>query len=134
MFISCRGLKNLNNLYISDPQVFIYEEKDHQKKLLGHTEVIRKNLNPDFTTTIRTNYFFNRNQELLIEVNDANESVLGKVTELALKGERKETFIGGVKTTLSKLMGSPNCISKLDIYRDTHHNGKVIIFIDKVRT
>ena len=29
LFISCRDLKNLNNLYISDPQVFIYEEKDH---------------------------------------------------------------------------------------------------------
>ena len=60
-------------------------------------------------------YHFNKIQTLLINVYDSNESLMGKLTEIALTGQRKENFMGSVRTSLSKLMGAPNSLSKLVI-------------------
>jgi hypothetical protein len=98
LHISCRGLKNLNNVYLSDPQVYVYSGTKNQPVLIGHTEVIKHNLNPDFTTRIKLTYHFNKVQDLLIYVYDANESIVGKLTELVTTGDRKENFMGSCST------------------------------------
>ena len=54
--ISCRKLKNLDVFSKSDPQVHVFE--NNQK--VGQTEKISNNLNPDFSTTIKINYFFEK--------------------------------------------------------------------------
>ncbi len=49
--ISCRNLKNLDILSKSDPkvEVFIKDPKSGNFKLIGETEVINNDLNPDFS-------------------------------------------------------------------------------------
>jgi hypothetical protein len=56
LFISARNLKNLNNIYQSDPECYVYMSNDNDEnhsQLMGHTEVSKHNLNPDWKDTIR---------------------------------------------------------------------------------
>lgn len=69
----------------------------------------------------------------MIRVYDVNESFIGKLEDWVTVGEEQENLMGGCQTTLSKLMGAPNCLSKIPIYRDGQYQGTVVIFIDKVR-
>lgn len=60
--ISCRGLKNLDVMSKSDPQVEVYIKDKSAKAwtLIGKTERINNNLNPDFATVIECDYFFEK--------------------------------------------------------------------------
>lgn len=67
-------------------------DDDHDEahsELIGHTEKVKHNLNPDWRDTIRATYFFNRHQRLRFEVFDGNDSIIGQLTELAISGEKK---------------------------------------------
>lgn len=48
-------------------------------------------------------------------------------------GEKKDGFMGSCKTTLSKLMGAKDCVSKLGLLRHETYEGYAMVFIDKVR-
>lgn len=102
--------------------------------LIGHTEAIKHNLDPDFKTSIKMTYHFNKVQKLLIYVYDANESIVGKLTELVTTGERKENYMGSCKTHLSQLMGAKDSLSKLVLQKEgSVYEGTVVVFVDKVR-
>jgi hypothetical protein len=65
LYISCRKLKDLDIRSKSDPQVEVWvrdsKERDPRKwNFVGKTEVIRNNLNPDFSIFILCDYYFER--------------------------------------------------------------------------
>ena len=60
LFIAGRKLKDLDAFSKSDPQCRVYEMINNLWILRGSTEQIKNNLNPDFTTTITLNYFFEK--------------------------------------------------------------------------
>ena len=64
--ISCRGLKNKDTFSKSDPFVVVSEDKS----FIGKTEVIKDNLNPVFTLSIPTKYYFEKVQRLTFEIRD----------------------------------------------------------------
>ena len=110
------------------------EGADKKPQLVGHTEVSKHNLDPDFRQTIQMEYYFNRVQNILIYAYDANESIVGKVTELVVVGDRKENFLGSARSSLTKLMGSPGGVTKLNLTRDgSLYEGTVVVFVDKAK-
>lgn len=62
--ISGRKLKDLDAFSKSDPQCMVYEKVNNQWVMIGKTEQIMNNLNPDFKTCICMNYFFEKAQDL----------------------------------------------------------------------
>ncbi len=63
MTISCRSLKNLDITSKSDPKVEIYlKEGGHGAKwfLIGETEIVNNNLNPDFSKQLDIKYEFEK--------------------------------------------------------------------------
>ena len=60
LYISGRKLKDLDVFSKSDPLCRVREWNGNSWKLLGETEVIKNNLNPDFTKKITINYFFEK--------------------------------------------------------------------------
>jgi hypothetical protein len=60
--ISCRNLVDLDLLSKSDPEVHVFLKDSHSKNysLIGKTEMILNNLNPDFTKTFTIDYYFER--------------------------------------------------------------------------
>ncbi len=61
---SCRNLADLDTFSKSDPQVhvLIKDSRASQYYLVGKTEMIKNNLNPDFVTTIKIDYYFEKEQ------------------------------------------------------------------------
>ena len=93
-FISCRNLADLDIVSKSDPEVhvFLRESKTKNYTLIGKTEMILNNLNPDFTKHFTIDYFFEKEQWIKFEVYDVD------YTELE--------HIGTCETTLSRIMSS----------------------------
>ncbi len=54
LMISCRKLKNMDMMSKSDPRVvvFLRTSNTQQWSRIGVTEIVRDNLNPDFSTVI----------------------------------------------------------------------------------
>mmetsp|Transcript_18665 Transcript_18665/g.23697 ORF Transcript_18665/g.23697 Transcript_18665/m.23697 type:complete len:307 (+) Transcript_18665:145-1065(+) len=131
--IKCRDLKNRDLISKSDPFCVVHldEEEDQynnsedsddddgisslrlskkpseRSKKIGTTEVIKDNLNPDFTTTFVTNFIFEERQTLIVRVYD--EDVKGD-PDLS-----KHDYLGAAAVTLGKLMSSRGHIVKLPI-------------------
>ena len=51
----------------------LWELKGNQKMKRGQTECILDNLNPEFVTTIDVAYFFEENQNFILDVYDADD-------------------------------------------------------------
>ena len=62
IFISCRKLKDLDLMSKSDPYVTvsIRDSKSQHYSMIGKTEVVMNNLNPDFTKFFTIDYYFER--------------------------------------------------------------------------
>ncbi len=60
--ISCRKLKDLDTFSKSDPEVhvFLRDSKTKNYGLIGKTEMILNNLNPDFTKTFTLDFYFEK--------------------------------------------------------------------------
>jgi hypothetical protein len=73
MSFSCRALKNLDIMSKSDPvlEVYLYNKSltDPWVKV-GETEQINNSLNPDFSTAIEVDYYFEKTQKILFRVWD----------------------------------------------------------------
>ena len=95
LHVSCRKLKNLDILTKSDPQVIFYVQNERTKKWIeyGKTEMIKDNLNPDFTHYFTVAYQFEKHQKLRFEVLDVD---IGSTSE----------FIGYIETSMGQVMGS----------------------------
>ena len=90
--ISCRGLRDLDIVSKSDPQVFIYIRDSYHDKYheVGRTEMIRDTVNPDFVKKVILNYNFEMVQKIRFEVWDIDP--VGK------------DFLGGMDTTLADIV------------------------------
>ena len=60
--ISCKNLVDLDIFSKSDPEVHVYLKTGKQGSymLIGKTEMILNNLNPDFVTTFTLDYYFEK--------------------------------------------------------------------------
>jgi hypothetical protein len=92
--LSCRNLQDLDTFSLSDPEVHVYLKTGKQGNyaLLGKTEMVLNNLNPDFVKTFTLDYFFEKEQWIKFEVYDVDN------TELE--------HIGNCETTIAKIMSS----------------------------
>jgi hypothetical protein len=92
LFISGRKLKNLDILSKSDPRCSLFEMINNKWVLKGKTEMQNNQLNPDFTTSITIDYFFEKTQKLKFVMEDGDTSTSSEE-------------IGVVETTLAGIMG-----------------------------
>ncbi len=60
LYISARNLKNLDVFTKSDPRCEVQEFVNNKWVVIGKTETINNNLNPDFKTSITMSYYFEK--------------------------------------------------------------------------
>jgi len=95
IFISGRKLKDKDLFSKSDPMVKMFIRTGNNNfVLVGKTEVIKNDLNPNFKTPLKCDLVFEMKQEVRFEVVDSDGS--------------SEDPIGEVQTTLGKLAGAKN--------------------------
>ena len=121
LFLSCRKLKNMDILSLTDPQILLYIDKNGKWTQFSETEAIDDNLNPDFAKTIIIDFHFEIKQKLRFEIID-------------IDGPNKSNFIGEVFTTLGELVGAKNQTSIWDIKDKNHIHGKLIVRCESVKT
>lgn len=95
IYISCRGLVDLDVMGKSDPfvELFTKTEKESTWFSLGQSEVVWNDLNPDFTKVFRANYFFEKNQFLRAEIYEHDDDA--------------PQLIGWYEIALNKLLTCP---------------------------
>ena len=120
IFLSCRKLKNMDILSLSDPQILVYVEKNENWTLYDKTETIDDDLNPDFAKTVIMDFHFETKQKLKFEIID-------------IDGVNKWDFIGKVETTLGEIVGAKNQTSIFDIKDGNDINGKLITRCESVK-
>jgi len=112
LFVSGRKLKDLDTFSKSDPQCRLYEKRNNQWHLIGKTECINNNLNPDFATSFTVAYFFEKVQHFKFEMvdldNGDNYDVIGsvEVTMGNLMGAARQTWTGQLTANGSANRGS----------------------------
>ena len=98
--LACRNLPNKDVLSKSDPLVVVSLEKrfgnSSKYEEIGRTEVVKNNLDPDFTTAIKIDYFFEELQRLKLEVYDSDSSS-NKLSS--------HDFLGKTVCSLGSIMG-----------------------------
>ena len=85
LFISCRNLANKDVMSKSDPYVRVFMSTNKmQPSLVGETETISNDLNPDFKKPVTVNYVYEQHQEVSFKVLDRddgyNDDLLGDVS------------------------------------------------------
>ena len=98
LFIRCTGLTDVEILSKSDPYVEVYQQNGSNWKLIGRTEVIWDNLDPEFSTCIELDYFFEVETRLNFKVFDMNLDRTGK----EVQGE----FLGQCEYSLCQIVGN----------------------------
>ena len=85
----------MDSISLTDPLVRVFEFNHgiNDWKIIGETEVIDDNLNPDFVKTIKLPFYFEKTQKIKFEVWD-------KDSEIDFE------FVGSVETTVGIIMGS----------------------------
>ena len=121
--ISCRNLADLDLLSKSDPivHVFLKDAKNKNYTMIGKTEIINNNLNPDFTKTFTIDYYFEKEQWVKFEVYDVDSMSL--------------EHIGNCETTLSRIMTSQRQTFIQDLTlpdKPGKARGKIIVRADSV--
>ena len=106
----------------SDPEchVFIRDSKNKNYSLIGKTECINNNLNPEFTKHFTIDYFFEKEQFLKFELYDVD--INGK------------EHIGTCEFTIGRLMtaNKQTYITDLTLPGKTKSRGKIIVRADSV--
>ncbi|KAM3138201.1 hypothetical protein pb186bvf_009664 [Paramecium bursaria] len=121
LFISCRALKDLVTLTVSDPFVVMLVQNQNKWFEHGRTEKIDNNLNPNFAKSMTIEYHFEVQQHLRFEVYHYVD-------------ERQSKLIGRTDTTLSAVVGSKDQLIALPLYDDTNSKGgTIIIRADQVK-
>jgi len=122
LFISCRKLKNMDIFSKSDPQVRLYTLDNGKWNMLGSTEMIKDNLNPNFSKSFCLDFIFEIQQHIKFEVID-------------IDGPKTFDYIGSVETTLGKIMGAKKQTLIADLKDQAGKNvGKIIVRGEKQGT
>jgi len=120
LYISCRGLKDLDFFGKSDPKVKLLGQTQGNWTQLGVTETLKDNLNPDFKKTIIVDFMFESKQPLKFEVWDVDDS-------------GKDDLIGSVETTVGEIMGARKQILECDLKtKKAKTTGKLIVKAEKI--
>ncbi len=93
LLISGRKLRDMDTFSKSDPSCIVMEKKNGGWVKVGQTEQINNNLNPDFSTPIKIEYFFEKSQEFKFVMIDGD-------------GSGDYDTIGELETSLGKIMGA----------------------------
>ena len=120
IFVSCRKLKNMDVLSKSDPIVRCYTEREGRYSFFCETEMVKDNLNPNFSKSFIMDFHFEMKQKLKFEIVDYD-------------GPDKFDLIGEVFTTLGDLVGAKNQTSIFDVQNKQNKTGKLILRCEKVR-
>ena len=108
----------------SDPEVHVYiqNQKGQPHTLIGKTEQVMNNNNPDFTRTFTIDYFFEKQQTLKFDVYDADDF------------PKRLEHIGSIETTLSKIMTAQKQTWTSDIFLPNggKSRGKIVVRADPV--
>jgi len=125
IYISCRNLPRKDLLSKSDPLVNVYLKKDGKEQLIGKTEAIQDNDNPDFKTKIEIDYTFETLQELKFEVRDDDD-------------RGNSDFVGLLRCSLGDVVASPgstmNRILVLNDAKNTPTKGSIIIKAEELKS
>ena len=70
----CTDLPNLDVGSKTDAFIVVWQINGKQQQRLGQTEVVVDNLNPKFVTTVNIDYYFELQQNLRIDVYDADDA------------------------------------------------------------
>jgi Ca2+-dependent lipid-binding protein len=98
----CRELINLDIMTLTDPFIKIYEQISGNWKLLGETEVVFNNLNPNFSKSVTVEFYFETNQNMRIEVYHRDS-------------ETKHDLIDHIDFHLAQLMGNKDNVLELPL-------------------
>ena len=123
LFFSCRNLKDMDFIGKSDPLLVLYKHIEGKNfSEVGRTEVIRNNLNPDFTKSFRLEFIFETKQKYLVKVTDVDNFS-------TMEGD----FLGQAEFELADIIGS---LQNMKIMRlrgkKGEETGKCIVRLDKV--
>lgn len=123
LYLSCRGLKDKDIISKSDPYVKVSLGKQSDPLvLIGQTEVIKDNLNPNFSKTITVDYVFEVRQPIKFEVWDWDSPT-------------KSEFLGSIESTVGAIVGARNQTLVLDLKdRNSKNGGKIIVRAEKIGT
>ena len=94
---SCRALADMDTVTVTDPFIKFYELKCGVWTLLGETEQIDNNLNPNFAKSFEVEFVFETKQLFKVEVFDYDS-------------ETKKDYIGEHEFELGELAGAKNNI------------------------
>ena len=127
--LACRNLVNMDVFSKSDPMVVVLIEKRSGNSSIyeeiGRTEIIKNNLNPDFTTPIKVAYYFEELQRLKFEVYDSDSSSANL---------NKHDFIGRAVCSLGSIMGESCGRYEKDLEKKSGAGvaGKIIIAAEEM--
>ena len=99
LYVSGRKLKDLEVFSKSDPKCILYEWKDVDWEVVGETETVVNNLNPDFQTSFTVSYWFEREQRFKFEMVDTDGVELigeAEVTMGNMMGAVRQTWISNL--------------------------------------
>ncbi|CAD8190196.1 unnamed protein product [Paramecium octaurelia] len=120
LFISCRGLANMDTFSKSDPYVIMYVKRNNQWSEVGRTEIIKDNLNPNFSKSFIIEYYFECQQPLKFICNDDD-------------GHGQYDFIGSAETTLANIAGARDQLAMLNLSNGQKKTGVLVVRADQVR-
>jgi Ca2+-dependent lipid-binding protein len=121
--VSARGLFDMDVFSKSDPYVKVYFKRVPNQPfvLLGRTETIDNNLNPNFKKSFMVDFIFEARQELKFEVMDEDDKLDSK----------NDDFIGSVETTLGAMAGARDQTLILSLNNPKKNNvGKIILRVE----
>ena len=126
LFISARGLYDMDVFSKSDPYVKVYFKRSPTQpwSFMGRTETIDNNLNPNFHKSFQVDYIFEARQELKFEVYDEDDK----------DNAKNDDFIGSVETTLGALAGARDQTSILNLTarKQGINPGKIILRVEPI--
>ena len=118
--IECTNLPNLDFGSKTDAFCVLWQiNPNGQQQKLGQTEVVADSLNPVFVTSITVDYYFEQQQNLRVDVYDADDAT-------QLSNLSKHDFVGSYEFHLGKLVSSRNQELKADLEnRVRKSNGQI---------
>ncbi|CAI2364003.1 unnamed protein product [Moneuplotes crassus] len=135
LFISCRKLKDLDIISKSDPFVEVYLKNDERSSwmLVGKTETIQNNLNPDFSTPIILDYFFEKTQDIRFEVYDQDptrkeEQGMNTTKVANLLGAKNQTYYAPLLLSNGSKKNRGSIVVNTDAVKDS--NKSVVISLE----
>lgn len=122
IYLSARNLKKMDIMSNTDCKMLLFSKQPNNAlTLIGETETINNNLNPNFTTSFCIDFYFERHQFFQVQCLDVEN-----------KSETKYEEMGIFEFELGKVAGSPNNMLILDIMKKGKTNGKGIIRVESV--